>query len=121
MTPYLFVYGTLMQNHDNPYSKLIQTNSKLVGKGFIYAKKYDLGNFPGIKTDANHTHKTNGELYHITRNLNLIFTELDFYEGYLPKSILESLFIRKEVTVFMDNHSEYKAWVYEYAKEIVVL
>ena len=115
-TTYLFVYGTLMQKHDNPYSELIQANSQLIGKGFIYAKKYDLGAYPGIKICTTKTHKTTGELYKIIENLDLIINELDYYEGYDSKNPQESLFIRTEVTVYTDDNKEISAWVYEYGE-----
>ena len=110
---YLFVYGTLMQNHNNPYSKLIRENAEFIGKGFIYAEKFDFGDYPGIKIDPSKTIKTYGEVFKITSNLNLVLKELDFYEGYFPNRIYESLFIRKQVLVYADS-SEIIAWVYEY-------
>lgn len=118
MTPYLFVYGTLMQNHDNPYTELIQSNSSLIGKGYIHALKYNLGDYPGIKLCHNKEHKTTGELYQINTNIKQVITELDFYEGYYPENTSQSLFIRKEATVISETHEEILAWVYEYARKI---
>jgi len=115
---YLFVYGTLMKNENNPYNELIQANSSLVGKGFIYAKKHDLGHYPGIKLDSNKEHQTYGELYEVKTNTEQVFSELDFYEVYMPSDLEKSLFIRKEASVFLNGNTEFKAWTYEYAKPV---
>ena len=115
---HLFVYGTLMKNENNPYNELIQANSSLIGKGYIYAKKHDLGHYPGIKLDLKKEHQTYGELYEIRTNSEQVFNELDFYEVYFPNDIDKSLFIRKEASVFINNGTELKAWTYEYAKDI---
>ena len=117
MNDYLFVYGTLMQNHNNYYAQLVQKNSSLIGNGFIYAKKYDLGDYPGIKICNSKTQQTFGEVYQIKNNLNLILKELDYYEGYNSENPKESLFIRKKVTVFTEGANTIKAWVYEYVKK----
>ena len=116
---YLFVYGTLMKNENNPYNELIQSNSSLIGKGYIHAKKYDLGHYPGVKLDSKKEHQTYGELYEVKTNAEHVFSELDFYEVYTPNDIENSLFVRKEASVFLNrNETEFKAWTYEYAKAI---
>ena len=102
-----------MQNHANQYAQLIRENSEFTGKGFIYAEKFDFGDYPVIKIDASKSIKTYGEVYKITSNLNSVLKELDFYEGYFPDHISESLFIRKQVLTYT-NSSEINAWVYEY-------
>lgn len=116
MNQYLFVYGTLMEDHENEYAQLLQKNSELIDKGFIYARKYDLGSYPGIKIDISKTHKTKGELFLIKTNPNLVIKALDYYEGYDLKNPKESLFIRKEVNVFTKENKKTKAWVYEYTQ-----
>ncbi|WP_010522292.1 gamma-glutamylcyclotransferase [Aquimarina agarivorans] len=63
---YLFVYGTLLQHNDNVYADLLIKNAIKLTDGFIYAKKYDLGNFPRIKIDPEKRFKTYGELLEIT-------------------------------------------------------
>lgn len=115
---YLFVYGTLMKKENNPYNQLIKSNSSLIGKGYIHAKKHDLGLYPGVKLDSKKEHQTYGELYEIKTNTEHVFNELDFYEVYIPSDIEKSLFVRKEASVFINGKTELKAWTYEYAKTI---
>jgi len=105
-----------MQNNNNPYCELISKNSNFITKGFIYAKKYDLGEYPGVKLDLNKKHITKGELYNIHSNFEHVISELDYYEGFNELNYTESLFVRKEVVVQTDNEN-YKAWVYEYNKK----
>ncbi len=117
MTNLLFVYGTLMHNEKNEYSQLLKQHTQFISTGFIYAKKIDLGPYPGIKIDPTKTHKTQGELYRITKNSNILLESLDDYEGFLINDPENSLFIRKEIAVTTST-TEYKAWVYEYAKPL---
>jgi len=108
-----------MKNENNPYNELIQSNSSLIGKGYIHAKKYDLGHYPGVKLDSKKEHQTYGELYEVKTNTEHVFSELDFYEVYTPNDIENSLFVRKEASVYLNrNETEFKAWTYEYAKAI---
>lgn len=118
MCTYLFVYGTLMQHADNEFSKLIRKHSNLCGNAFIYAEKYDLGDYPGIKLDPLKKHKTFGELYLITGKLEYLFKKLDAYEGYIGKDSKSNLFERK-VTVAEYKNKKVTTWVYEYAKAIL--
>ncbi len=113
MTSFLFVYGTLMQRERNEFTRVIKKSTRYIGKGFVYAKKYDLGDFPGIKIDLSKKHKTQGELYEITANQEELFLILDEYEGYNENNIETSLFIRKEIEVITE-HKTFVAWVYEY-------
>ncbi|WP_010177485.1 gamma-glutamylcyclotransferase family protein [Aquimarina agarilytica] len=114
---FLFVYGTLLNKHKNPFAQLLKKNSTKIAKGYIYAKKYHLGEFPGIKLDSNKTYKTYGELLKITSNNTFVLSELDFYEGFFPKKPEESLFIRTTTKVFTKGNIV-DAFVYEYTKEI---
>lgn len=113
MTSFLFVYGTLMQHERNEFTEAIKKSTRYIGKGFVYAKKYDLGDFPGIKIDLSKKHKTQGELYEIIKNKNELFSILDDYEGYNKNNIENSLFIRKEIEI-ITKHKTFVAWVYEY-------
>lgn len=118
MSTYLFVYGTLMQQENNLYADLIQKLTTYVGKGRVYGKKYDLGNYPGIKLDITKTHKTEGEIYNISsENEEELFLALDEYEGYDSDNIEDSLFIRKQVEVYFKNKT-LTAWIYEYNQAI---
>lgn len=117
MSTYLFVYGTLMQQAENEFSLLIQKHTRFIGNAFIYAKKYDLGSYPGVKLDPLEKHKTFGELYLITDNQDYLLKNLDDYEGYIGKGLKNNLFERK-VTVVQCDHKEISAWVYEYARPL---
>lgn len=114
---YLFVYGTLLEQYNNEYSKLLQQNSSLIGSGYIYATKYDLGEYPGIKLDPSKTNKTFGKLCLLNTNATTIFEALDFYEGYDPNNRSESLFTREKTIVYLNN-TQLETWVYEYAYKL---
>lgn len=117
MSDYLFVYGTLMQHSTNEFAKKLRKNCTYIGKGFIYATKYHLGHYPGIKIDTKKSNKTTGELYKFNTNKPALLKELDFYEGYYPGKLSESLFVRKLIDVFLLKET-YSAWVYEYHQDL---
>lgn len=114
---YLFVYGTLMQNSANEFAQKLSSNCCYVGNGFIYAVKYNLGHYPGIKIDSKKETKTNGELYQFIKNKSSLLKKLDDYEGYYPKQPSKSLFTRELVTVYLPK-KEYEAWVYVYNQDL---
>jgi len=106
-----------MQTTNNVYSLLVQKHTTHISEGFIYAKKHNLGAYPGIQLDSTNTNKTVGELYLITGNKTLLFKHLDAYEGFVSIETQDNLFIRKQVPVYT-NEKIITAWVYEYAKPI---
>jgi len=80
-----------MQTANNVYSLLVQKHTTHISEGFIYAKKHNLGAYPGIQLDS-------------TNRFVSIETQ-------------DNLFIRKQVPVYT-NEKIITAWVYEYAKPI---
>ncbi len=117
MPDYLFVYGTLMKSERNQFSLLLQKHTEFIDKGYIFAKKYDLGAYPGIKLDMTKTAITKGELYQIANNFKSLMEKLDNYEGYIKNNEEQSLFIRKKTEVITPS-KKYNAWIYEYALPI---
>jgi pyruvate carboxylase len=45
---YLFVYGTLRSQMNDPLHRLLETHAVLVGTGTFQGKLYDLGRYPGV-------------------------------------------------------------------------
>lgn len=96
----VFTYGTLMTGRKNHY---IIKEGKCLGDAYIKGfALYDLGEYPGIKSEEGKTVK--GELYEISEEL---LPDLDYFESD------GCLYNRVAVNVYMEEE-EYKAFVYVY-------
>jgi gamma-glutamylcyclotransferase (GGCT)/AIG2-like uncharacterized protein YtfP len=118
MTPFLFVYGTLMRGFPSLKDWRTKAGAKYVGRARIAGKLYDLGQYPGLLPAGNHTRQyVAGELYEMSvpeRALAL----LDRYEEFLPENPKESLFVRKIVPVRLESGEVRRAWVYFYNRPV---
>lgn len=104
----LFVYGTLKKGFSG-HSILNKTPFK--GKGYIHAHLYDLGvGYPAVVIyEKPVRERVAGEIYDVQDDL---LEELDEYEGFYPDNSEESLFIRKEMDVELEDRTKVKAYVY---------
>jgi gamma-glutamylcyclotransferase (GGCT)/AIG2-like uncharacterized protein YtfP len=110
---YLFVYGTLMGGQREDV--LGEVGAKFVGRGTIRAKLYDLGQYPGAKSDQRH--QVRGELYRLTDPEKAI-TLLDEYEEFVVDERRKSLFVRDRALVTLEDGRTRTAWVYLYNRPV---
>jgi len=103
---YIFVYGTLKPGHGN-YRRIEQLVHG-VKQSSIRGILVDLGPFPALVKGEGIVRgmllKVDQEALEIT----------DFIEGYSPDR-KQSLYIREEVQVNLDDGDSIKAWTYFYA------
>ena len=90
----VFVYGTLMSGLQREEAL---SNCSFLGSGYIDGNLYNLGNYPGLKDGYD---KVYGELYEITLPT---LEYLDQIEGYYENQPENSLYIRKNITVYLDS------------------
>jgi gamma-glutamylcyclotransferase (GGCT)/AIG2-like uncharacterized protein YtfP len=109
----LFVYGTLMEGQRNDL--LSQIEASFVGRGTIQAKLYDLGEYPGAKPD--HRNQVKGEVYRLTRPAEALAL-LDRYEDYVSLRRRDSLFVREQAQVTLEDGNMKTAWVYFYNRPV---
>lgn len=114
-TNLLFVYGTLMKAHGDDWQK--QAGAHLVGHGQMTGKLYDLGQFPGAVASSDPRWRIAGEVYRLD-DIGRATGILDEYEEFHPARPDESLFIRREMPVVMENGTERWAWVYLYNRPV---
>jgi pyruvate carboxylase len=115
VTDLLFVYGTLMKGHRDDWQQRV--GARLVGRGRITGKLYRLGKFPGAVTSAGNGSHIQGEVYHLS-DASRALRILDEYEEFEPNSPKGSLFIRKRMSVEMEDGSSAEAWVYVYNRSV---
>jgi gamma-glutamylcyclotransferase (GGCT)/AIG2-like uncharacterized protein YtfP len=114
--PFLFVYGTLMRGFREDWQRKV--GAEFLGRGTIRGKLYDLGDYPGTRVlGAEPGRRVSGELYR-PRDPELALKTLDEYEEFSPLKPHKSLFIRKLVSVTLEDGRKKRAWVYLYNRGI---
>lgn len=115
---YLFVYGSLLSKTNNPMATLLQKYSISKEEGSFRGKLYDAGSYPAAISSNSQEDTVFGELYTL-KDADMIFKNLDEYEGFYAQRPQDSLFIRKKVTVRnLENGSTKTAWVYLYNRSV---
>lgn len=114
-TALLFVYGTLMKGLRDDWQE--EVGAHLIGRGKISAKLYNLGDYPGAVNARNSRFDVDGELYQLDDPTQATKI-LDRYEEFLPSDPRNSLFIRKELSVRMEDGALKTAWVYLYNRPV---
>jgi gamma-glutamylcyclotransferase (GGCT)/AIG2-like uncharacterized protein YtfP len=92
--------------------------AEFVGRGTIRANLYDFGEYPGARVvGAESGRRVSGELYRL-RDPELALKTLDEYEEFSPLKPNKSLFIRKLVSVTLEDGRKKRAWAYLYNRGI---
>lgn len=79
MIDLLFVYGTLMQEFNSEITRVLRSNSKFVGEGWISGRLFDIGSYPGLIYDLQSSQQVRGEIYQMYKPQHLL-PLLDQYE-----------------------------------------
>ena len=106
---YLFVYGTLHPERAPREIAEVARRLRPVGTGWIRARRYELGAFPGVVLDGGS--RTDGGVFVVPDAETLAL--LDAYEDYRVEDLAGSLFVRVETKVMMRD-GERRCWVYVY-------
>ena len=114
-SPFLFVYGTLLQGLRDDVLKRV--GAKLVGTGRIQGKLYDFGRYPGAKANIRRSDRVRGEVLRLPDPENALAI-LDEYEGVLPAAPAKSEFVRSAVRVVLDDGRQCQAWAYLYNRRV---
>lgn len=109
---HLFVYGTLRDEINHPMSDLLQKYVLEVQSASFCGKLYDTGSFPAAVTSEDESDAVIGDLYTI-KDPQSVFRHLDSYEGYNPHNP-RSLFLRKKVSVDLQDNNQVSSWIYLY-------
>lgn len=115
-THFLFVYGTLMKGFQEDWQTKV--GARLVGRGRISGKLYDLGEYPGaIRAAADSGEYVRGELYEV-KDAELATGILDRFEEFFPRRPRRSLFVRIIAPVTLEDGRRENAWVYVYNQPV---
>jgi gamma-glutamylcyclotransferase (GGCT)/AIG2-like uncharacterized protein YtfP len=118
MSDRLFVYGTLHPDRAPAEIADVVGSLRPLGEGTIKARRFDLGQYPGIVTDDKDRTKILGHVFALPENKDQALAELDQYEEYDPKDKVNSLFRRKRMMVTLADGKRGACWVYVYNRPI---
>jgi len=116
---YLFVYGTLMKGFENPFAEKLNKLSVFEGNGSFPGLLYQVDWYPGAVYFQESKFTVFGEVYKI-KNAPGLLQELDEYEDVSEDENV-SLYVRRIVTVKLENESVLDCWVYLYNQPVADL
>jgi gamma-glutamylcyclotransferase (GGCT)/AIG2-like uncharacterized protein YtfP len=102
---YLFVYGTLRSQMNDPLHRLLEQRAVLIGVGTFRGKLFDLGRYPGVVPSRVSTDRVIGEVYQLSTSQATLGI-LDQYEGHR--------FRRKRVSIYLNSGQTVTCWIYLY-------
>jgi gamma-glutamylcyclotransferase (GGCT)/AIG2-like uncharacterized protein YtfP len=117
MKEYLFAYGTLLDRHAASEVAPVIERLKPVGRGYIFARLYDLGEYPGAILDRSQRHKVFGRIFELPVDTGVL-ERLDAYEGFNPRNRARNLFVRKRTMIKRPNRRSLHGWVYVYNRDV---
>lgn len=114
--PYLFVYGTLMQQSGHPMHERLKAHSEFVCHAWMSGQLYQIHDYPGVIESGSTQDKVYGEVYRLLQSS--VLAELDDFEQCTAAFAEPHEYIRKQVTVFVTDSRPLTAWAYIYNHSI---
>lgn len=118
MSKYLFVYGSLRNEFNNPMASFLNETAQYICDGQLQGFLYDIQTYPGAVHDFTTESLILGQVFKMS-NETVIFNVLDPYEG-----IEDELFTRQICPVFVEAEADKKTincWVYLFNKPTMFL
>jgi gamma-glutamylcyclotransferase (GGCT)/AIG2-like uncharacterized protein YtfP len=110
---HLFVYGTLREDPRHHMYRVLARSSVFVGDGFVNARLFDLGGYPGMALAGSPDERVVGELYRLKRtDAHEVLSTLDEYEGLGPGDPRPHEYRREVVDVRLNDGRTIPAWAY---------
>ena len=110
MASLVFFYGTLMTGFDRRRRLGLDDQLTYRGRGWIRAALFDLGLYPAAVPASDS--QVRGEVFEVT-DPAAVLAALDEVEGYDPSTPDTSLYVRRQVPVYLEDGSA-EAWAYFY-------
>src|SRR4051812_10857421 len=113
MSDYLFIYGTLSPDRAPADVRDAVSRMKPIAPGAMNGDLYDLGEYPGAVANVNARNVVRGQVYRLPGDKEVL-KKLDAYEEFNPEDIKNSLFVREERPIELDDGRKLNCWVYLY-------
>ncbi len=108
---FLFVYGLLQSNFNNPYADLLKNNAANLGKGYCFGRLYEIDGYPGLIIDEDSKDQVYGTIYQIKNQA--IFSQLDLFEGIGERFSKPYQYMRIQIKCYQEMQ-DFSAWAYVY-------
>lgn len=115
VSKYLFVYGTLRSEFENPMAQFLQQNATYICDGNIKGRLYDVGTYPALIHDDNTDKRVEGQILEMN-DMDQILDVLDPYEG-----VDDELYVRQIIPIQLENQSFLSCWVYLFNRSVLFL
>ncbi len=113
MADFIFFYGTLLPQHAPPNMRSVLIDLRPRGEGSVRGRLFDFGAHPGAVLSDSAKTRVFGKVFQLPED-DAVLAKLDEYEGFDPSAPDSDWFVRKRVTVSMDDGSLLPCWIYEY-------
>ncbi len=113
MPNYLFVYGTLQPEKAPAEIRKDVKKMELLGKGTVWGKLVDLGAYPGAMLGKQYRKTIPGLVLSLPDDPKVL-ARLDRYEEFFPDAPEQSLFVRRQVEVELEDQTLTSCWIYEW-------
>lgn len=108
---YLFVYGTLRRGATQ--HSLLNKHAIFLDRATFCGKLYQVEDYPAVISSLDSNDKVYGEVYQLL-NAEQAFSVLDNYEEMSYEFPQPHEYVRKKVSVTLQNNFQITAWIYLY-------
>ncbi|HEV2134966.1 MAG TPA: gamma-glutamylcyclotransferase family protein [Terracidiphilus sp.] len=116
MSEYLFSYGTLQPGRAPAEIAPAAARLRQAGAGWIRARLYDFGRYPGAILDEDESAEIEGVVFELPDDADFL-RQLDVYEEFSPGAPEDSLFVRELHPVRLDSGGTLMCWIYLYNRD----
>jgi gamma-glutamylcyclotransferase (GGCT)/AIG2-like uncharacterized protein YtfP len=113
MSDHLFVYGTLMRGFDHPMAQLLSRAADFVGRARCHGRLYLVKHYPGLVPSDDASDVVFGELFRL-RQVAECLRQFDIYEACGEGFAEPTEYVRRLLTVTLDDGDPREAWTYLY-------
>src|SRR6185436_8834874 len=99
--------------YDHPMSRRLSAEAKLVGAARCRGRLYLVRHYPGMVLSADAADEVHGEVFRM-HDPQVLLRVLDKYEGCGPGAAEPTEYLRRQVTVTLDDGRMIEAWTYVY-------
>jgi gamma-glutamylcyclotransferase (GGCT)/AIG2-like uncharacterized protein YtfP len=122
MTPFLFVYGSLLSAAAHPMGDRLRTEATLIGTATFLGRLYRISWYPGVVESKEPSEQVHGEIYRFNDPSNSL-AWLDAYEGITRDATSvtspdEYERVERQARLAASGKN-IKSWIYLYRRPIV--
>lgn len=110
---FLFIYGTLLRALRGDMFFDFEKHLRYVSPAIYQGKMYEINTYPGVVPSFDNRDVVKGEVYEVY-DLVYLTEVLDAYEGYGKQFKGNEEYIRRIVTVKLDDSRLLSCWIYLY-------